>query len=105
MVTRSSENSTRFLLSGLSNMCGGAGESFNFDVSLRECFTCQQNLRINLSLLKTDPKSLLLASDSVMFWVRWEAFSSFFWRVSCIPHLYPYPRVQVKPPENCSSLC
>lgn len=78
MVTRSSENSTRFLLSGLSNMCGGAGESFNFDVSLRECFTCQQILRINLSLLKTDRKSLLLASDSVMFWVRWEAFSSFF---------------------------
>lgn len=39
MVTRSSENSTRFLLSGLSNMCGGAGESFNFDVSLREWFT------------------------------------------------------------------
>ena len=36
MVTRSSENSTRFLLSGLSNMCGGAGESFNFDVRLRE---------------------------------------------------------------------
>lgn len=78
MVTRSSENSTRFLLSGLSNMCGGAGESFNFDVSLRECFTCQQNLRINLSLLKTDRKSLLLASDSVVFRVRWEAFSSFF---------------------------
>lgn len=47
MATQSSDNLTRFALSGLSNMCGGAGEISLF----RHCYDFEINIESTSELL------------------------------------------------------
>ena len=47
MATQSSDNLTRFALSGLSNMCGGAGEFSLF----RQCYDFEINIESTSELL------------------------------------------------------
>ena len=97
MVTRSSENSTRFLLGGLSNMCGGAGESFNFDLlKLTWMFYLPTELANKLKLTQNRSKVTVVGQWLGYVLGTLGNFFFFLWRVSFIPHLYPYPRVQVK---------